>query len=153
RQGGDGRDGQLKPDNLRVRLRPGSERAGGPAGVSGFRSTRQNPDVITIRTAEVGDAPGIAAIGRGAVRGGQDAVIGPESAVSIVEQTYSIEPLTACITFCAGAVDAHFLVADDDGQVAGYLHYDCEGPEPELHRIYIDPDRKRGGIGSALLHE
>src|SRR5262249_35001699 len=115
--------------------------------------TRQNPDVITIRTAEVGDAPGIAAIGRVAFRAVHDAVIGPESAVSIVEQTYSIEPLTACITFCAGAVDAHFLVADDDGQVAGYLHYDCEGPEPELHRIYVDPDRKRGGIGSALLHE
>jgi ribosomal protein S18 acetylase RimI-like enzyme len=37
--------------------------------------------------------------------------------------------------------------------VIGYLHYDCEGPEPELHRIYVDPGRKRGGVGSALMRE
>ena len=109
--------------------------------------------MIRIRTAEAGDATGIAAIGSVAFRAVHDSVIGPESAVATVEQTYSIEALTRCISFCAGADDAHFLVADDDGQVAGYLHYDCEGTEPELHRIYVDPDRKRGGIGSALLRE
>jgi ribosomal protein S18 acetylase RimI-like enzyme len=37
--------------------------------------------------------------------------------------------------------------------VIGYLHYDSEGPEPELHRIYVDPGRKRGGVGSALMRE
>ena len=35
----------------------------------------------------------------------------------------------------------------------GYLHYDSEGAEPELHRIYVDPDRKRGGVGRALMQE
>ena len=35
----------------------------------------------------------------------------------------------------------------------GYLHYDSEGPEPELHRIYVAPGRKRGGVGSALMRE
>jgi ribosomal protein S18 acetylase RimI-like enzyme len=34
-----------------------------------------------------------------------------------------------------------------------FLHYDCEGPEPELHRIYVDLERKRAGIGSALMRE
>jgi ribosomal protein S18 acetylase RimI-like enzyme len=29
----------------------------------------------------------------------------------------------------------------------------ARGPQPELHRIYVDPTRKRGGIGSALLRE
>ena len=109
--------------------------------------------MFAIRTAEVGDAPAIAAIGRVAFRAVHDAVIGPEAAASVVELTYSIEALTACITLCAGAEDAHFLVADEGDRVIGYLHYDCEGPQAELHRIYVDPDRKRAGIGSALLRE
>ena len=49
--------------------------------------------------------------------------------------------------------DAEFLVAERDGDVVGYLHYDSEGAEPELHRIYVDPGQKRGGVGSALMRE
>src|SRR5262249_57569080 len=107
--------------------------------------------MLTIRTAEVGDAPGIAAIGSVAFPAVHDSIIGPEAAASVVDKTYSIEALTACITSCASASDAQFLVADEDGRVVGYLHYDCQGPEPELHRIYVDPARKRAGIPSALL--
>jgi ribosomal protein S18 acetylase RimI-like enzyme len=109
--------------------------------------------VLTIRTAVVDDAPEIAAIGGVAFRTVHDSIIGPEAAASVVEKTYSIEALAACITFCASADDAQFLVAGEGGRVVGYLHYDCEGPQPELHRIYVDPARKRGGIGSALLRE
>ena len=109
--------------------------------------------MLSIRTAEVGDAPAIAAIGEVAFHAVHDAVIGREAAASIVQQTYSIDALVACITFCADADDAHFLVAEDGERVVGYLHYDCEGPQPELHRIYVDPARKRAGIGSALLRE
>jgi ribosomal protein S18 acetylase RimI-like enzyme len=109
--------------------------------------------MLTIRTAEVSDAPEIAAIGSVAFRAVHDSIIGPEIAASVVEQTYSIEALTACITLCATKDDAHFLVACEGVFVVGYLHYDCEGPQPELHRLYIDPARKRGGIGRALLRE
>ena len=106
-----------------------------------------------IRTAEVRDAPGIAAIGRVAFPAAHDSIIGPEAAASVVDKTYSIAALTACITRCANAGNAEFLVADEGGGVVGYLHYDCEGREPELHRIYVDPARKGGGIGTALLRE
>ena len=34
----------------------------------------------------------------------------------------------------------------------GFLHYDCEGPKPELHRIYLAPTMKRKGVGTALMH-
>ena len=44
-------------------------------------------------------------------------------------------------------------MAEEDGEVLGYLHYDCDGAEPELHRIYVDLERKRAGIGSALMRE
>ena len=69
----------------------------------------------------------------------------------VVEQTYSIAALTECITRCEKDDDAEFLVAEDNGEVVGYLHYDCDGAEPELHRIYVDLERKRAGIGSALM--
>ncbi len=112
-------------------------------------STREGPPVV--RDATVADAPSIAAIGRIAFPAVHDEVVGPEFSAAGVEQTYSIEALTDCITRCAHADDATFLVAERVGPVVGYLHYDCEGAEPELHRIYVDPDQKRGGIGSALM--
>ena len=110
-------------------------------------------DALAIRTADVGDATAIAAIGQVAFPAVHDSIIGPEATASVVEQTYSIDALTACITRCATGNDAHFLVADEGGRVVGYLHYDCDGAKPELHRIYVAPDRERSGIGSALLRE
>ena len=44
-------------------------------------------------------------------------------------------------------------MAEEGGEVLGYLHYDCDGAEPELHRIYVNLERKRAGIGSALMRE
>src|SRR5262249_58981234 len=101
----------------------------------------------------IGPPPGPAPAAAAPSPAVHDPIMGPEAAASVVDKTYSIEALTACITSCASASDAQFLVADEDGRVVGYLHYDCQGPEPELHRIYVDPARKRGGIGSALLRE
>ena len=108
---------------------------------------------LVIRTAVVADAPSIAAIGSVAFPAVHDAVVGAEFAAAVVEQTYSVEALTDSITRCSAAGDAEFLVAERDGDVIGYLHYDSEGAEPELHRIYVDPGRKRGGVGSALMRE
>ncbi len=71
----------------------------------------------------------------------------------LVAQTYSTDALADCIQCCAAGPDAHFLVAERAGTVVGYLHFDSQGEEPELHRIYVDPDQKRGGIGTALLGE
>jgi ribosomal protein S18 acetylase RimI-like enzyme len=108
---------------------------------------------LVVREATVADAAAIAAIGRVGFRAVHDDVIGPAFAAEVVDQTYSIAALTDCITRCANAEDAEFLVAESDGDVLGYLHYDCEGSEPELHRIYVDIERKRAGIGSALMRE
>lgn len=72
---------------------------------------------------------------------------------SIVEQSYAPAAISECIERCTAARDAHFLVAEDDDTVVGFLHYDCEGPRPELHRLYVEPGRKRKGIGSLLVEE
>jgi len=108
---------------------------------------------LVVRTALVSDAPSIASIGGVAFRAVHDDVIGAEFAATVVEQTYSVEALTDCITRCSNTSDTEFLVAERDGDVVGYLHYDSEGAEPELHRIYVDPGQKRGGVGSALMRE
>ena len=71
----------------------------------------------------------------------------------VVEQTYSVAGLRACIDLCAQSDGAQFLVAERAGAFVGYLQYDSVGSEPELHRIYVDPNHKRAGIGSALLRE
>ena len=106
-----------------------------------------------VRSAVVSDVPSISAIGSVAFPAVHNDVVGAEFAAAVVEQTYSVGALTACITRCAAADDAEFLVAERDGEVIGYLHYDSEGAEPELHRIYVDPDRKGGGVGRELMQE
>jgi ribosomal protein S18 acetylase RimI-like enzyme len=112
------------------------------------------PDApLVVRTALEADAPSIAAIGRVAFAAVHKDVIGAAFTDTVVEQTYSVEALTECIVRCSVATDAEFLVAERESEVAGYLHYDSEGAEPELHRIYVDPHQKRGGVGSALMRE
>ena len=105
----------------------------------------------TIRNARPDDAAGVAAIGKAAIPETFRGIVDPTVLRNIVEQSYSLEALRACITQCLGARDAHFIVAEMEGRVVGFLHYDCHGPDPELHRIYLEPALKRKGIGSALL--
>jgi len=110
-------------------------------------------ETAKVRDAEPADAVGIAAIGKESVPETYRDLVDPVVLSNIVEQSYSIEALRACIRRCADAEDAHFLVAEVNDRVVGFLHYDCDGPVPELHRIYIEPELKRQGIGSALLRE
>jgi ribosomal protein S18 acetylase RimI-like enzyme len=106
-----------------------------------------------VRDAGLADAVGIASIGKAAIPETFRDIVDPVVISNIVEQSYSIGALRNSIGRCRDAIDAHFIVAELDGRVVGFLHYDCEGPEPELHRIYIEPGLKRQGIGSALLRE
>ena len=108
---------------------------------------------MVVREAEAGDAAAIAAIGSVAFPKTYEGFVPEEVIRSVVEQTYSIPALERCIGACAAASDAHFLVAERGHDVIGYLHFDSAGPEPELHRIYVDPEATGGGIGQALLDE
>jgi ribosomal protein S18 acetylase RimI-like enzyme len=110
-------------------------------------------EIVTIRDAELADAAGVAAIGLAAVPETYLDIVDPVVLHNIVEQSYSIDRLRACIARCQAAGDAHFIVAELHDRVVGFLHYDCEGSDPELHRIYVEPALKREGIGSALLSE
>ena len=118
-----------------------------------FSTEATAPETI-VRDAVPADAPAVAAIGTVAVPETYNDLIADESVMeAIVAQSYAVDALRECITRCAVAKNAHFLVAERRGRIVGFLHYDCEGPEPELHRIYVDTAQKRQGIGSALLEE
>lgn len=59
-----------------------------------------------------------------------------------VERLEAIAADPACLT----------LVAEEDGAVAGFLTVEPAGPgQVELTRLYVDPERRRGGIGRLLL--
>ena len=106
-----------------------------------------------VRAATAADARAIATIGRVGFPAVHNDIVGTTFAAAVVQKTYSIVALTECITRCGTDDNAQFLVAERDGEVLGFLHYDCDGAEPELHRIYVDLERKRAGIGSALMRE
>jgi GNAT superfamily N-acetyltransferase len=108
---------------------------------------------MDVRDAIEVDAPAVSAIGKSVVPDTYRTLCDPAVIHSIVEQSYAPEALARSINRCLGLDTAHFLVAEREGRVVGFLHYDAEGREPELRRIYIELDRKREGIGSALLEE
>lgn len=86
-----------------------------------MRDEAQSPQLV-VRAATVADAPAIAAIGSVGFPAVHSDIVSPTFAAAVVEQTYSIAALTECITRCGKDDDAEFLVAEDDGEVLGYLH-------------------------------
>jgi ribosomal protein S18 acetylase RimI-like enzyme len=70
---------------------------------------------------------------------------------AVTTQTYEPDAVAECIRRCAVAGDAVFLVAEVDGLVVGYMHFDSLGDKPELHRIYVDEKFRSQGIGAALV--
>jgi len=117
-------------------------------GAAGPRSLR-----ALIRDAKPDDASVIARIGRDAFAATHRELIPAELLDAVIEQTYSPDALVDCITACAAAPDAHFLVAETDDDVRGYLHFDCFGARPELHRVYVARELTGRGLGTKLLHE
>jgi ribosomal protein S18 acetylase RimI-like enzyme len=72
---------------------------------------------------------------------------------AVQEQTYSLSAVVDCVKRCVQANDAEFLVVERGDQAVGFLHFDSEGREPELHRIYVDGTQTGSGAGSALMAE
>lgn len=106
-----------------------------------------------MRDARVGDADAIAALGSVAFARTYDGLFDPSIIAAVVAQTYTPGAVRSCIERAVGDGRAHFLVAERDGRVIGYVDYNEVGDEPELHRIYLDPDVIGRGVGSLLLEE
>lgn len=108
------------------------------------------------RAATVADAPAIAQIGREAFPPTYAGSLHPEVIDTVVVALYTDEAVAAGVAAAVADPRSRFLVAERDGRVIGFLHYDELGAEPELHRIYLAPEAIGTGAGSALmdaLHE
>jgi diamine N-acetyltransferase len=106
---------------------------------------------VMARDARPPDAEAIAAIGSVAFPHAYAGVLHPAVIAAVVDQIYSSVAIADCIKRCLTTSDSQFLVAEQEGVIAGFLHFDCEGREPELHRIYTDPEKTGRGIGAALM--
>ncbi len=108
---------------------------------------------MVIRDATGADAEAIVAIGSIGFARTHEHLLGKAATRAVVDQTYTREAVAHSIARCGSTDDAHFLVAEREGRVVGYLHYDCFASEPELHRIYLDQTEIGRGTGSRLMEE
>jgi len=111
---------------------------------------------VSVREAAEVDAEAIAVIGKKAMPAQYAGLVDPAATEAAVDQSYAPSAVAECITRCGESSDALFLVAERAGRVVGYLHFDSFGPEPELHRLYVDDSERGGGAGTLLmdaLHE
>jgi ribosomal protein S18 acetylase RimI-like enzyme len=97
------------------------------------------------------DASETAALGSAAFRETHAEILDAAVVEAIISQKYSEPSIRLSIRVCRAASNAYFLVAHRGSKLVGFLEYDEQGSEPELHRLYVDPGQKRSGIGSALL--
>lgn len=109
--------------------------------------------MVSVRDATVDDSLAISAIGRTAMPVQFAGLVDAEVVDAVATQTYEPSAVADCILECSAADDAVFLVAEVDGEVVGYLHFDAFDGEPELHRIYIDARHRSRGVGAALVGE
>ncbi|MGW4930317.1 N-acetyltransferase family protein [Agromyces sp. NPDC004153] len=108
---------------------------------------------MLLRDASPADAAAIAAIGTEAMPAQYVDLIDPAVISAAVEQTYALGAVADCIERCRSADVACFLVAERSGRVVGFLHFDVFGPEPELHRLYVDRHHRGAGVGARLMGE
>lgn len=109
--------------------------------------------MVSVRDATAADALAVSAIGRTAMPVQFAGLVDSEVVDAVATQTYEPSVVAECIRRCGVADDAVFLVAEVDGDIVGYLHFDGFDGEPELHRIYIDARYRSRGVGAALVNE
>lgn len=98
------------------------------------------------------DAAAIAEIGRVAFPPTYAGSLDPAVIETVVAALYTDDAVAATVTASAADPRSRFFVVERDGRVAGFLHYDERGSEPELHRIYLHPDVIGTGAGSTLMY-
>lgn len=103
------------------------------------------------RTATVADAQAVAEIGRTAFPPTYAGSLDPAVIDTVMSALYTDEATASTIAAAQGDPCSRFLVVENNNRIAGFLHYDELGPEPELHRIYLRPDAISAGAGSALM--
>lgn len=102
---------------------------------------------MKLRQAEQGDVDAIMEIAENTWKDSYRDILSGDTIESVVERWYSRENLEE-------QVESHFfLVAEEEGRVVGFAHATFMGSSADLHRIYLDPEHQRSGIGTALYEK
>ena len=110
---------------------------------------------LTVRPARAEDMPAVGRLGALLVRTHHD--FDPERFIAATRRT--ADGYGSFIGTQLDDSEVVVLVAEQDGEVVGYTYaavegYDwmsLRGPAGVLHDIVVDPERRRGGVGRALL--
>ena len=93
----------------------------------------------------------MARVGRPAFVRQYAGLVDPANYEWAVDRWYTPNAIEALLAAAQEDPGAHFIVAEVDGDIAGFLHYDESGLEPELHRLYVSDAVRGHGIGGALI--
>lgn len=102
-----------------------------------------------IRQAVPEDIPAIVAVAHIAWEDTFSEIMRPETRRQFLEEFYTTEALVKALSVRPGGM----WVAEDQGEVIGFAQVVPMVGKPgvELTRLYVLPQRQRGGIGKALL--
>lgn len=101
---------------------------------------------VEIRQAGKDDVDAIRAIAEKTWRDTYTDILSEDTIERVVKRWYSPENLEE-------QVESPFFIVADDSDVIGFAHATFMGRSAQLHRIYLDPDHQRSGIGTALYQE
>lgn len=108
---------------------------------------------LAVRDAAPADAAAIARVANASWRETYRDIFEPAFIDDFLARAYSVEALRAAVERSAADEAGHFLVAEREGAVVGYLQFGEGRRGPELFRVYAEPAHFGTGVGSALLAE
>jgi len=108
---------------------------------------------LAVRDARPNDADAIAWVARASWADTYSDIFESTFIEDFLARNYAVDALAGAAERAAPRDDAHFLVAERDGEVVAFAQYGVGPRGPELFRIYADPAHYRTGAGSALLDE
>lgn len=108
---------------------------------------------VRVRDATAADAAAIARVARASWTDTYRDIFEPAFIEHFLATNYRPEELAAGAERAAPREDAHFLVAEREGELIAFAQFGIGPRGPELFRIYADPAHYGTGAGSALLAE
>lgn len=104
---------------------------------------------MNVRPAEPDDAPAIERVARDAWWETYPGILDAEVVESTLAEVYDPDFLREAMADHDGLL---YLVAEQDGEVVGFASaQQTWADEVEIHTLYVDPDHRQRGVGTALL--
>jgi len=97
-----------------------------------------------IRKAKPQDAEEIHEIALKSWKDAYEDILPEEVIEEVIDEWYDTEDLKDQVD------KGFFYITEKESKLAGFVHATVDGGDAALHRLYVDPDHQREGIGSEL---